>query len=71
MNLLCVNCRGCGQPKAVQELREVVEQYRRAVVFLLETRLDKECAMALRFRLGFANAQAVGATGQSGGVVLF
>lgn len=71
MNLLCVNCRGCGQPEAVQELREVVEQYRPAVVFLSETRLNKERAMALRLKLGFANSEAVSATGLSGGLALF
>lgn len=71
MNLLCVNCRGCGQPEAVQELREVVEQYKPAVVFLSETRLDKDRALALRLRLGLANGQAVGAAGQSGGLALF
>jgi hypothetical protein len=71
MNLLCVNCRGCGQPEAVQELHEVVEQYNPAVVFLSETRMDKERALALRFQLGFENAQAVVAVGQSGDLALF
>jgi phosphoserine phosphatase len=47
MNLLCVNCRGCGQAAAVQELQEVVEQYRPGVVFLSETRLDRDRALAL------------------------
>jgi hypothetical protein len=71
MNLLCVNCWGCKQPEAVQELCEVVEQYKPAMVFLLETRMDKERALALRFRFGFGNAQAVAAIGQSGGLALF
>jgi exonuclease III len=70
MNLLCVNCRGCGQAATVQELRELVEQHRPGVVFLSETRLNKDRATALRFPLGFAHADAVGATGQSGGVAI-
>jgi hypothetical protein len=71
MNLLRVNCRGCGQPEAVQELHELVEQFRPVVAFLMETQMDEERAFQLRHRLGLHNALAVGAKGLTGGLALF
>ena len=59
MNLLSVNCRGCGRPEAVQELRHLVEQKKAAVVFLMETRMGEERALGLRNDLGFQNAIVV------------
>jgi hypothetical protein len=44
---------GCGQPEAAQELRHLVEMARPTVVFLMETRMNKECALGLKSKLGF------------------
>ncbi|KAG2583695.1 hypothetical protein PVAP13_6KG193318 [Panicum virgatum] len=63
MNLLNVNCRGCGRPKAVQELRHLVEQKKPAVVFLMETRMGEKRALGLRNDLGFQNAIVLRVTG--------
>ena len=70
MNCISVNCRGCGRPEAVQELRHLVEVTRTAVVFLMETRMNKERALRLKQKLGFPNGEAVSSDGLSGGLLL-
>jgi exonuclease III len=70
MNLLSVNCRGCGRLEAVQELRHVVEERRPAVVFLMETRMGEERALGLKRDLGFSNAIVIKSEGLSGGLLL-
>lgn len=70
MNLLSVNCRGCGQDAAVQELHQLVEEKKPAMVFLMETRMGEDRAMGLQRRLGFANSCIVKSDGQSGGLML-
>lgn len=70
MNLLSVNCQGCGQPEAVQELCLLVQEKKPAVVFLMETRMGEEHALGLKRDLGFANAIVVRSEGLSGGLML-
>jgi hypothetical protein len=70
MKILCLNCRGCGQPEAVQELRLLVEHYRPEIVFLSETKMLAEKAQNLKFCLGYENAKGVNCEGLSGGLVL-
>lgn len=70
MKILCLNCRDCGQPEAVQELRLLVEHHRPGIVFLLETKMSADRSQNLRFRLGFENARGVSYEGLSGGLVL-
>ena len=70
MNLLSVNCRGCGKPEAVQELLHVVEEKQPAVVFLMETRMNEERARGVQRALGFPNAIVVKSEGRSGGLIL-
>ena len=48
-----------------------MELYKPAVVFLMETKMEKNHALGLKHRLGFPNSVAVGAVGQSGGLALF
>jgi hypothetical protein len=55
----------------IQKIHEVVEQYKPGVVFSSETRLDRDRALAMRFRLGFAHGKAVSSVGRSGGLALF
>jgi hypothetical protein len=59
MNLLSLNCRGCGQPETVQEVRSLVELHRPELVFLSETKLSQKRAQDLRWRLGFDHAFGV------------
>ncbi|KAM0903186.1 hypothetical protein ACQ4PT_018814 [Festuca glaucescens] len=70
MNTLSVNCRGCGRPEAVQELRLLVEERKPMVVFLMETRMGEEKARGLQRDLGFPNAIVVKSEGLSGGLML-
>jgi hypothetical protein len=72
MNLLSVNCRGCGWPEVVQELRLLVEEKKPAVVFLMETRMNEEHALGLQRNLGFLNSIIVKSEseGLSGGLLL-
>jgi hypothetical protein len=65
-----LNCRGCGQPEAVQELRLLVEQHRPEIIFLSETKMKEERSEKLKFYLGFENAFGVSCEGLSGGLVL-
>jgi hypothetical protein len=48
-----------------------VEEVKPAVVFLMETRLDRERALGLKRKLGFANGEAVSSNGLSGGICFF
>jgi hypothetical protein len=70
MNIPSVNCRGCGQPEAVQEIHLLVEEKRPAVVFLMETRMGEDRARGLQRSLGFPNAIVVKSEGLSGGLLL-
>ncbi|KAM0833451.1 hypothetical protein ACQ4PT_064250 [Festuca glaucescens] len=70
MMILGLNCRGCGQPEAVHELRVLAERHRPEVLFLSETKMTAERAECLKWRLGFENALGVDSEGQSGGLVL-
>jgi hypothetical protein len=70
MRILCLNCRGCGQPAAVHELRLLAEQHRPEIVFLSEMKMVSHKAENLRFSLGFENAYNVSCEGLSGGLVL-
>ena len=71
MNLLSLNCRGCGRPEAVRELCLLVETCRPAVVFLMETRMSEVRARELQRRTGFPNGHVVPAERLSGGLALF
>ena len=65
MNIMSVNCRGCGQPEAVQELRRLVEERRPEVVFLMETRMGEEHDVGLQRNLGFQNTIVVKSEGEA------
>jgi hypothetical protein len=55
MSLLCLNCRGCGRPEEVREIRNLVDLYRPKVLFLSETRMSATRVKEPRWRLGFLN----------------
>jgi hypothetical protein len=70
MNILSLNCRGCGRPEAVQEIHQLVVEKKPAVVFLMETKMGEERALGLARRLSFHNAIVVESEGLSGGLML-
>jgi hypothetical protein len=71
MNCISVNCRGCRHSSAVQELCLLIETWKPAVVFLMETKMSKDGVMALKGALGFPNGEVVAAAGLGGGLALF
>ena len=70
MNILSLNCRGCGRPETVQEICSLIRLHHPSLVFLSETRLSDKRAQDLKFRFGFSNAFGVKSEGLSGGLVL-
>lgn len=70
MKTLCLNCRGLGQPEAVQELCSLIELHRPCVVFLSETRLFDDRVDGLVRMLGLAGGYGVGSHGRGGGLAL-
>lgn len=70
MKLLCLNCRGVGQPEAVQEIHNLCQLHRPMVVFLSETRLFHDKVDVLQRALGFPNGVGVGSFGRGGGLAL-
>ena len=71
MNLLVLNCRGCGRPETVNEICNLIRSHRPAVVFLSETKCSDKRAQELRWEFSFNNAFAVKSEGMSGGLVLY
>ena len=65
------NCRGLGQPRTVQELVCLSKTHQPNVIFLSETRKNKDYVEYLRFRLGMKNVFTVSAQGKGGGLAVF
>ena len=71
MNILCLNCRGCGRPETVNEISDLIRLQRPELVFLSETKMSDKRAQDLRWRFGFSNAFGVKSEGLSGGLCLY
>ncbi|KAK6126762.1 hypothetical protein DH2020_039507 [Rehmannia glutinosa] len=65
--LLSWNCRGLGNPRTVQELRELIRDKSPLLVFLCETKLSAQDFKKFRNSLGFFGV-CVPANGRSGGL---
>ena len=71
MSCISWNCRGLGNPEAVQELRNIVKQELPLLLFVMETKISAKRVESLQHSLGFAGCFAVSSTGLSGGIGLF
>ena len=71
MKILSWNCRGLGQPRTVQELVCLSKTHQPNVIFLSETRKNKEYDEGLRYRLGMKNVVTFSAQGKGGGLAVF
>jgi hypothetical protein len=71
MSILSWNCQGLEQPCIVQELTWLVRPVCSSIVFLSETRQQKERVQNLKNRLGMNNCFIVDGRGKGGGLVLF
>lgn len=70
MSLLSWNYRGFG-PRTVQELVRLVRTYSPKIVFISETRQQKDRVSNIRFRLGLNNSFVIDGVGKGGGLALF
>jgi len=70
MSILCLNCRGLGDPWAVNNLRLVLRRYSPSLVFLSETKQSVAGMEAIKRKLGNYNGVSVDSRGRSGGVAM-
>ena len=71
MKILSWNCRGLGQPRTVQELVCLSKTHQPNVIFLSETRKNKDYVERLRYRLGMSNVFTYSSPGKGGGLAVF
>jgi hypothetical protein len=71
MSILSWNCRGLGQPRTVQELTLLVCKFCPKIVFVLETRQQRDTVCNLHFIIGLKNVFVVDGQGKGGGLGLF
>ena len=70
MSIFCLNCRGLGDPRAVNNLRLALRRYSPSLVFLSETKLPAASMDNIKRKIGNYNGIAVDSRGRSGGVAL-
>uniref|UniRef100_A0A803QI56 Reverse transcriptase n=1 Tax=Cannabis sativa TaxID=3483 RepID=A0A803QI56_CANSA len=70
MNVLSWNCRGLGNQRAIQFLKEIVSQKNPNFIFLCETKCDKKRIESMGRMLKFEGVFGVEAQGSSGGLAL-
>jgi len=70
MSLICLNCRGLGDPKAVSKLRNFLWRHSPCLVFLSETKHSSLKMLKIKKRLRDFDGVAVDARGRSAGVAL-
>jgi hypothetical protein len=64
-------CWELGQSRTIQELARLVREYCPNIIFVSETRQQKDWVSNLRFRLGFRNSFVVDGVGKGGELGLF
>ncbi|XP_042988728.1 uncharacterized protein LOC122316263 [Carya illinoinensis] len=70
MKLLAWNCRGLGNPCTVRELHLLVKEKVPQVVFISETKCNRERVEKIRNKLGLAHSFVVESRGKSGGLAM-
>jgi hypothetical protein len=70
MSILCWNCRGLGNQRAVRDLHQMVKEKRPSLVFLMETKLYYNKADFLRIKMNFDYMFVVDCVGRSSGLIL-
>ncbi|XP_062103848.1 uncharacterized protein LOC133814961 [Humulus lupulus] len=70
MSIFSWNCRGLGNPRAVQFLKDIICQKKPNFVFLCETLCKGERIKRIQYQLGFEGSLSVDAVGRSGGLAL-
>ena len=70
MSILCWNCRGLGNPRVIQFLKDIIGQKKPNIVFLCETLCKKERVEAVKRAIGFDGCFVVDCIRHSGGVAM-
>lgn len=70
MSIFSLNCRGLGDPQAVENLRLVLRRYSPKLVFLSETKKTASAMAVVKERLGNFDVLHVDCRGQPGGLAL-
>lgn len=70
MTILSWNCQRLENLRTVNDLCRLVKEKRPMMVFLMETKLQKEKMERIRHILGFPNMFVVDCVGKSGGLAL-
>ncbi|XP_075655141.1 uncharacterized protein LOC142625348 [Castanea sativa] len=70
MKILSLNCRGLGIPEAVQELRCLISEEGPKILFLFETKLERDGFRRLKRKINFQNGFEVPRIGLGGGLAL-
>lgn len=71
MNLLAWNSQGLGLASTVGELRDLIQSYNPAVVFLCETKKTAGAMERLKWSMGFKSGVVVNCNDRSGGLALW
>ena len=70
MRILSLNCRGLGIPEAIQELHCLISEEDPKVLFLSETKLDRDDFRRLKRKINFQNGFEVPRIGLGAGLAL-
>ena len=71
MTCLSWNCRGLGNPRTVQVLRDLILSKRPKFVFLMETLVDKGKVEVIKEMIKYEGCCVVDNVGHSGGLAMF
>ena len=70
MSIMSWNCRGLGNPWAVQALKRPIKREDPSLVFLMETKLEVDEMKGVQHEIGLVQGIAVSSIGRSGGLAL-
>ena len=59
MRVLSWNCRGLGTPSAVLQCQKKAQEYKSDIIFLMETKLEKDKRAAILEKCGFSHGWEV------------
>ena len=71
MKVAVWNCRGAGGPLAVPQLKEIINLHSPNLIFLCETKNQKNAMEKIRKRINYEKCFVVDALGKAGGLTLF
>ncbi|KAJ9170090.1 hypothetical protein P3X46_018224 [Hevea brasiliensis] len=71
MSTISWNCRGLGNPRIVQALKDLMSDKKPNFVFLMETKIKQDKVLCVKQALGFKGSFMVDPSGLRGGLALF